>query len=297
MVLTSPKLYPQERLDLEDMNTLISAGRTDSKYYVKEFLSPQNYVLKGFAVSGIGLKVATIAMTDATLIIGAGTGDFSFFSAQAGAPNITIQQADLLPASRNYIELSLSYSEDTPITKAFWDPSANGGLGAEFNQEVNTAEDVAINPVVVSGGFTGSPDRLPLAIIDTDGSGNIQIILDRRNLFHRAGLPTNIFNTFPWASNIEPGYSVTLTSESGTFVAGETVTFSGSGVTATVQTGGTTSIVIAQPSNITFAAGETLTGSTSSATGTVATVLESFTGADKDIACQRDMFLALMTEI
>ena len=297
MILSSPVFYSQERLDLEDINALLESAKTDEKLYTKEFFSPSNYILKGFQVSGIGLTTGTITMTDSTLILGGGTGDFSYYIAPPAAANITIAAADLVDGARNYVELALSYVAGTPITKAFWDPSANGGLGAEFNQEVNTMSDVNVNYVVASGGFTGLPDRIPLAIIDVNGSGNITLILDRRPLFFREGLPTNIYNSFSWASQIEPSYAVTLSGVSGTYVSGETVTFSGSGVTATVVVGGSTSITVNLPSDISFAAGETLTGGTSAATGTVVSIWESFTGADKDIACIKDLILAFQTEL
>jgi hypothetical protein len=297
MILSAPLFYSQERLDLEDINALLESAKTDSQLYTKEFFSPQNYILKGFQVSGIGLTSATITMADATLIMGAGTGDFSYFIAPPSPPNMTITAGSLVDGVRNYIELDLSYVAETPITKAFWDPTANGGLGAEFNQEVNTMSDVNANYVVVTGGFTGLPDRVPLAIIDVNGSGIITVILDQRPLFFREGLPTNIYRSFTWASNIEPSYTVVLSSETGTFVVGETVTFSGSGVTATCTVGGTSTIAVNLPSSLAFTAGETATGGTSAATGTVVSILESFTGADKDIHCIKDLILAFQTEI
>jgi hypothetical protein len=297
MILTAPQFYASERLDLEDINALLESAKTDSQLYNKEFLSPENFILKGFKVSGIGLTSATVTMTDATLIMGAGTSDFSYYIAPPAASNLTITAASLTAGARNYIELELSYVANTPITKTFWDSSANGGLGAEFNQEVNTMSDVDVNYVVVTGGFTGLPDRVPLAIIDVNGSGNITVILDQRALFFREGLPTNIYESFTWASNLEPSYAVSLSGTSGTFVAGEIVTFSGSGVTATVTTGGTSSISVNLPSGIGFTALETVTGGTSGATGSVVSIWEAFTGADKDIACIKDMLMAFQTEI
>lgn len=296
MILSRVKFYPQERVDLEDLITLLSAARTDSKLWTKQFLSGENYILKGFSVSGLGLKSATIEMDNATLIMGNGTQDFSFFVSEDSPTDIVVADADLVDGVRNYVELKLAYQDGTPITKAFWDPSANGGLGAEFNQQVNTVTDLSCEAVVVQGGFTGNPDRVPLAIIDTDGSGNIKIILDRRPLFFRLGDPSDPFQDFTWASREEPVYSVNITSPLGSFIADETVTFSG-GATATVVTGGTTDITIRLPSGVNFASGDTITGGSSGATGTVNTIIESFTGSDKDIDDVREALMAIMTEI
>lgn len=296
MILSRVKFYPQERVDLEDLNTLLSASRTDAKLYTKQFLSGENYVLKGFTVSGLGLKSATVEMDNATMILGQGSQDFSYFIAENNPTDIVVPDADLVDGVRNYLELVLTYQDGTPITKAFWDPSANGGLGAEFNQQVNTVTDLQATVIVVQGGFTGNPDRIPLAIVDVDGSGTIKVILDRRPLFFRLGTPNDPFNVFSWVTNAEPPYLVNLTGVSGVFVAGETVTFSG-GATAKVVTGGTTDIAIELPSGTNMTSGNTLTGGTSGATGTVNTIFESFTGADKDIDDFREVLTALMTEI
>lgn len=296
MILSRVKFYPQERVDLEDFTTLLSGARTDSKLWTKQFLSGENYILKGFSVSGIGLQSATIEMDNASLILGNSSQDFSYFIAEDAPTDITVPDADLADGVRNYVELELYHLDGTPIVKAFWDPSANGGLGAEFNQQVNTVSDLRVRAVVVQGGFTGLSNRVPLSIIDVDNSGIIKIILDRRPLFFRLGDPSDPFQEFTWASREEPTYAVNITGTLGTFQADETVTFSG-GATATVVTGGTSNISIRLPSGVNFSSGNTITGGTSGATGTVNTILENFTGSDKDIDDFRELIMALQTEI
>lgn len=294
-ILSRPRELPQERFDLEDWNALLAALRTDSKLNVKEFLSSGNLIYKGFTVTGIGLKSATVAMADATLIIPQNSFDFSWFTSAPAEPNIVISDADITDGARNYVEIELVTQNNTPLTKAFWDPEANSGAGAEFNQIVDTMTDLKVNMVVSTGGFSGSVDRLPLCIIDTDNSGTIKMILDRRELFGRLGKPSNIFHQFGWASKIEPVYSLTLNSVTGTFVANEQITIGGE--TATVVTGGTGSITFNEPTGINFANGGTVTGLSSGATGTINTVYENFGGADKDLINQKSINDALMTEI
>lgn len=293
-ILSRPRFLPQQRLDLEDVNALLAALRTDSKLYTKQFLSQTNLIYKGFSVTGIGLKSATVNMADATLIIPQNNNDFSWFTAAPSEPNIVIPDADLADGTRNYVEISLTTENNTPLTKAFWDPEANSGAGSEFNQIVATITDLKVNMVVSTGGFSGSPDRLPLCIIDVDGSGNIKTILDRRNLFGRLATPANIDNRFTWGIKVEPVYSMTLTGVTGTFVANETITIGSE--TAKVVTGGTGSITFNIPSGIGFFPGDAVTGGTSGATGTVNTVSESFTGVDKNLKTQKDINDALMTE-
>lgn len=296
MILSRPRLLPQERFDLEDLNALLAAGRSDARYYTGHFLASTNYVEQGFTVTGIGLKNATVFMADATAILPQGTSDFSWYVASAGEPNVVIPEAELTPNVRNYIEIQLSTQNNTPLTRAFWDPEADAGAGAEFNQIVDTITDLEAIFTVLTGGFSGSPDAIPLCIMDVDNLGNIQTILDRRPLFHRLSVPTNLENNYAWGPKVEPPYSLVMSGVVGTFVQGEVLTLNGT-ETATVTTGGTTSIGFNSPSGINFFPGSAVVGGTSGATGNIVSVAESFSGVDKSLKNQKNLFDALMTEI
>ena len=295
-ILSRVNLISQERLDLEDVNSLLSALRTDSKLWTEQFLSGENYIVKGFAATGLGLKQATVAMDSATLIHGQNTYDFSYYIAEPGVSNITIPDVDLLDGSRNYVEIKLVNEENTPVARAFWDPSANSGSGAEFSQQINTMIDLAIEVEVRQGGFSGDPDNIKLCIIDTDVSGNINLILDKRPLFFRLGTEIDPSNEFSWSSQLEPPYTMTLVGGTGTFLAGELITFS-SGAVATVVSGGTTNITFKLPDNDNFQAGDTVIGADSSASRNAVSIIESFTGADKDIDDFKELVTAIQTEL
>lgn len=294
-ILSRVKISPQQRFDLEDFFAGQSAARTDSKLSIKSFIGPNNLVYSGFSVSGLGLNAATVGMTGASLIIPQNSVDFSYFIAPTGAADITITDAQLVDGVRNYVEAQLTTIDDTPLTKAFWDPEANNGAGAEFNQIVDTVTDLKISFVVSTGGFSGSPDRIPVAIIDTNGSGVIKVILDRRTIFGRLAIPANINNSYAWGTKQEPPYSMVLNGVTGTFVQGETISIGSE--TATVLTGGTTAIQFNRPSGINYTIGSAVTGGTSGAVGTVASVVESFGGVDKSLGGQKNVNDALMTEI
>lgn len=295
-ILSRPRLLPAQRFNLEDLEALLSAARTDSKLYTKQFLSAQNYILKGFVVTGLGLKVATVAMADATLIFPENTNDFSYFISAPDESNITISDSELVDNIRNYIELKLETENNTPLTAAFWDQSANSGAGQEFNQIVDTVTDLKVTIVVRSGGFSGSADRVPLAILDTASDGTIKSIFDQRNLFYRQGTAADPSSGFTWSSTEEPVFTIVITAPTGTYVAGETVTFSG-GATATVVTGGTTTITVRLPSDLNMFPGNTIVGGTSASSGTVNTISESFTGADKDLGDAKENDLAVKEEL
>jgi hypothetical protein len=297
MILSRVKLNAQQRYDLEDFLASQSAARTDSKFWTKQFLSASNYILKGFSLSGLGLTEAVLTTENGTLINSQSTSDFSWFVIDEATTNITITDAELTNGLRNYVELQLVTESNTPATKAFWDPAASGGVGSEFNQEVDTITDLALNIIVTTGGFSTSPDSLPIGIIDVDGAGNITGIRDKRNLFFRLGTTSDPFYSFNFANrDFEPGIDLTISGVTGTFEAGEEVTFT-SGATGTVITGGTTNIVINLLSSDAFIAGDTITGSISTATGTLVNYQESFTGADKDIDDVKDSLDAIMTLI
>lgn len=296
MILSRVRLLPQERYDLEDFLSQQSGARTDSKFWTKHFLSDQNFILKGFTVSGLGLTEATVNMSNATLINAANSTDFSWYTSELNPANIVIPASSLTDGVKNYVEIKLATETNTPITKAFWDAAANGGLGSEFNQQIDTQTDLVAEIVVQTGGFSGNPDRIQLAIIEVNGLGTITGILDRRNLFFRLGTASNPNNTFTWVSQEESDITLTLSSVVGSFTTGETVTFSG-GATATVTQGGTTTIKVTLPSSTSFAVTNTVTGGSSGATATLDQYLEDFTGGDKDITNFRKMYEALTTEI
>lgn len=295
MILSRVKISPQQRYDLEDFLAIQAASRADSKLWTQKFLSSDNLVLGGFTVSGVGLNSATVAMANAALIIPQNDYDFSYFISSPTESDVTISDADLVDGVRNYLEVELVTEDGVPLVKAFWDPEANSGNGAEFNQIVNTITDLRTNFVVSTGGFSGSPNRVPIAIIDTDGSGVIKVILDRREIFGRLAQPNDLDNEYNWGTKQEPVYQLNLTSVTGTFTDGEEISIGSE--TATVVTGGTTSITFAEPTGINFGNGDSVTGSDSGATGTVNTVFENFLGVDKSLNTQKSINDALMTEI
>lgn len=295
-ILSRPRLLPQQRFDLEDFEVLLSGLCRDSEDMIEQFWSESQYILKGFIVSGLNApSPVTIDMSNATLLLASSTSPshYSWWTAENSPDPISVT---LQPGVRNYIELELVNQNNTPLTRAFWDPSANEGAGSEFNQITDTVTDTRVNIVTLTGGFSGSVNRIPLYIIDTDGGNTVKLILDKRPLFFRLGTPNNPLNNYSWGSQAEPVIQLALTGVSGTFTSGETITFSG-GATAKVVMGGTSSITCIIPSSDSLASGNTVTGGDSTATGTVNTINQITSGADKSISNVKEMFDAMATEI
>jgi len=293
-ILSRPRLLPQQRLDLEDIEVLLSGLCADAKNWTGEFWGPTQLILKGFNISGLaGPSPALITVDGSTLINANNSGSFSWFTGAVGDPPL---QAVLNPSARNFLELELSTENGTPLTRAFWDPSAQGGLGAEFNQTIDTVTNIKIDVVVLLGGFSGSPDRIKLGIVDADGANNITQIFDERDLFFRLGTPSDPEADYAWGTQTEPEMTLTLSGVSGTFTAGEIVTFDGA-ETAEVQTGGTGTIGVILPSAKTMSPGDAVVGADSGATGTLSFLTDAFSGADKSIDNLREQFQAFATEI
>lgn len=300
-ILTRPLLRPQQRFDLEDFNTALSALRTDSHFYTKRVVSDKAYILQGFSISQafIGQPTADVSLVNATLINGNNSGDVSWWTAPESPTPITLATGvGGLQSGRNYVELEVYSQDGTPLQRAFWDPSANSGLGVEFTQEVDTVTEMFVRAKINQTGFSvGNANRVPLAIIDLDGGLNIRGIKDKRNLFFRLGTPDDLDKAYVWGSRTDPNTLLTFATASGTaFTAGETITFS-SGATATVVVGGTNNLQVFDFSTDSANPGDLVTGGTSGASATLQSYYESFTGGDKDIRNNRDMFAALMNEI
>lgn len=292
-ILSRPKLAPQQRFDLEDWNALIGALCGDAKLFTQKFWSANPLILNGFVTSGIGNTTATVTVAGGALVAAGGAGDQSWFVAPSTEPAKTVT---LQAGTKNYLEISLAYTGANELLRAFWDAVANGGTGAEFNQLTETIENLEMSISVSTVGFSGDNDKIPLAIVETNGGGVIKTILDQRRLFWRLGKPQDESYEFPWSSREEASLSLTLTGISGSFTVGETVTFDGAETATVVDFTGSV-LKVKDLSAATFSNGDTILGVSSAASGTLDTAEEAFTGADKDLKTTEDAVKALMTEV
>jgi len=293
-ILSKNKFFAQIRLDKEDIDFLMASIETDAKFWTEHFWGPGTAVLKGFTVSGLtSPSPVQVTLDNSTLINSSNSGCFSWF---VGADGGTPIDVDLTAGVKNFLELSLSRADGTPLTRAFWDQSANSGDGSEFNQTVDTVSDLNVSVVAETGGFSGSVDRIPIAIVETDGTNTVTMILDKRNLFFRLGTANDPENNFAWNSQTEPFLTLNLSGISGTFTVGENITFSSS-ETAEVTGVNASSIEVILLSADTISPGVTISGDDSGASATVDSVESEFTGADKDIETIKDKINAITTEL
>jgi hypothetical protein len=128
---------------------------------------------------------------------GSGAGSF-FYGLPAGSPSAQPLVPALILNSVNYVYLTFTTFNTAEDTRAFWDPDANGGVGDEFTQEVNTESVIQVQVNVSTGSF---PDNtVPVAIIVMNTTA-ITSIEDARPMMFRlgtGGISPNPANRFAW---------------------------------------------------------------------------------------------------
>ena len=190
--------------------------------------------------------------------------DLSYFILQSGATGVDTSITREISASERaltgiasktlYVYGKLVTGQGTPITKAFWDPSANSGAGAEFNQRVDTASDLEMQLNITESELDQVTDaaateffaNVAICQIEVDSSGIILAVRDTRPLFFEAqddrpwaranayasmtlqSTITNVSVDVMIPAGIIPGTTVTTrvqASTGGPYVLDETVSF------------------------------------------------------------------------
>ena len=206
-----------ERIDLADFLSIDSYTAGDFQQLLTGFVGASTpYILQGFDIVNAQLAVGTqscaINVASAAVFYpGSAAGPFFF-----GIPGTSPLVPSLVQNATNYVYLTLTTTTAAADTRAFWDPDANGGAGAEFTQEVDTETVLEAQVNVSTGSFpTGT---VPIAII-VMGATVITSIEDARPLLFRlgtGGISPNPYNTFAWPAlpnssyeRIEPPITVT----------------------------------------------------------------------------------------
>lgn len=194
-----------ERLDLPDLLSIDSYAAGDWKFFLKGLVGDSKpYILKGFNVidptNAIGTQSCSISVAESVVFYpGANAG--SFF---VGLEDGNAQAAPLVPELRknavNYVYLTLSTTNTSTDTRAFWDPDKDGGAGGEFTQDINTESILKVEVNVSTGSFPAN--TIPVAKV-TVGPVVITAIQDARDLMFRlgtGGINPDPFNTYGWRS-------------------------------------------------------------------------------------------------
>lgn len=199
-LLQRTRILPNERLDLPDYNRIEDFVCADFKAIHKQVLANDNFVIEGFVATGIGTNTLSIVLAGSSAIIGGDDGVMYI-----GAPSLSpLATSSLSPGTTNYVEIFVDQDSGGADSRAFWDPTAAGGQGAEFSQIVDTFTFLKANLSISTSNFSGDTDKAKICEVDVNGSGVITAIRDRRDLFYRLGRGTNPTFSYPWSSRVEP---------------------------------------------------------------------------------------------
>jgi hypothetical protein len=214
-----------ERLDLPDLLSIDSYTAGDFQYLIQTFVGASTpYIISGFDVvnpaAAIGTSACAVNIANSSMYYpGSGAGSF-YYGLPTGNPNAQPLVPTLIPNATNYVYLTLTTMNTAEDTRAFWDPDANGQVGAEFSEEVNTESVIEAQINVSTSAFP--ENTVPVAIIIM-GPTVITSITDARPLMFRLGTggqSPNPYNTFAWPALPNASYEqvetpITITSGSG----------------------------------------------------------------------------------
>ena len=128
-LLQQTRILPNQRLDLPDYRNIEDFVCADFKAIHKNVWANNNFVMSGFEPTGgsIGSDTLSLVLANSSCMMGQDDGVL-FIGAPSLAPLST--QA-LTPNAVNYVELTIDKDTGGADSRAFWDPTANGGQGGE----------------------------------------------------------------------------------------------------------------------------------------------------------------------
>jgi len=177
------RFVADQRLDLPQYDSMLALIGAEFGAYNSQFFSPLNRILKSWLIANNGgLQVKVDQSVDSILFNSERTDHETMIVWKTTDDALLLTLAD---NATNYVEVQIVTQTCAPDTVAVWDTTANGNVGEEFTQTVDTITEE--HPVLVSNtiAFSGDPDKLPLAIVTTSGGVITTIDNDARNmLFH-----------------------------------------------------------------------------------------------------------------
>lgn len=197
--------YSQERLDLPDYQALQDFVAEDLQFLNKNVFADETYILQGFTVSHVVPPSLNIRIAVANSVVMVNSDDGTMWVADSSADPIDITVGD---GTTTYVWLTLESQTGTNATRTFWDPTANDGVGAEFNQAVDTVGTWTVTEHTSTVGFPAGDDTVIHVCVVTAVAGDITSIVDHRKLFGRLGRGGDSIDTtydFPFsAGSTEP---------------------------------------------------------------------------------------------
>lgn len=173
-----------QRWDLPQYNNMKLLIEEEFQAYAKFFITPTAKIVQNWQVENAGgLTVRVNQTTDSTLFATERVGKEDFHRHLTTDDVIDLVLPDNI---LSYVEVQIFEKTCAEDTVAKWDTTANGGVGAQTTQTVDTVTAQDFRLVSNTIAFSGDPDKLPLAEVTTSG-GVITLITDSRDFLFDSG--------------------------------------------------------------------------------------------------------------
>jgi len=169
------RFVADQRWDLSQYDSMMGFIEESFRSLNQYFVSSDSKVLAGWeieTISGLNIRVKKDQVSVLVLSDRSGHEEFHWRLATESDLFLSLGNNDV-----HYVEVQFVESTEDSSTVAFWDSQTN----SEFSQASD--QTVVQMPVLVSNtsGFTGDPDKVPLAVVTTSG-GVVTGIVDSRPL-------------------------------------------------------------------------------------------------------------------
>jgi hypothetical protein len=211
-ILTTSNLLSEQRYDISDARRIESGVRNDFDTTVTSIITntSQGYIIRGFSIvvgGAIGAPANGLQMAvdpGAVLHIDASVSG-TIFQTPIGTPNQVLNAATNINVSGSFTANSTNYvgidynrfaDSTTNLTKYIWNSSASD----EISTIAPAAQTLTYEVIITTSVW--AENVLPVAIVDTDGNGNVVSITDARWMLfslETGGINPNPNYVYPWS--------------------------------------------------------------------------------------------------
>jgi len=210
MIKRSSNFISNQRIDLSNLRSIESAGRSDfDDLFSGSMTGGNSYVIKGFTISatfGNQASSAQLLVADSALLHSQSQTSGTILvlpSSEAPQPLNTVTNSKVVGSftanADNYVSIEYIRAVDpsTTDTVYLWDPSTQ----AEISKSIPLA--LILDYRIVISNSPPSSNGLPIARIRTNAQNGVSQLEDRRPLFLRLGRggnnPPNPAYVYPWS--------------------------------------------------------------------------------------------------
>jgi hypothetical protein len=224
----------QQRVDAPHLKSIESAVSNDFDELIKGLVIGENksYVVRGFEISMPGAISSSatglqLLVENSAILHGASDESGTFYTIPTGTnpellnPTVNSRvQGSFTPSADNFIgiEFLRNINDSTTDQVNFWNPTSN----IEFTKTVPLAITLDYKIVINT---TLTSNVLPIAVVKTNSSNNVESITDRRPMLYRLGTAgfsnPNPFHLYDWSEGRTENFYTSFSSTSNPFAGGD----------------------------------------------------------------------------